>query len=437
VSITSIDGLISGLNTTQIVTQLMQVEARPQTSLKNNLQTQQSVTASYRSINATLAALQTAATALTGTPAWEAVSASSSSDAVTATATAGTAVGNLTFNVTSLAKPHVVTSLVATEQPATTGFGVLVYIGDGPATHLDVATDDAQGVADAVNAAKLGIRATVLTTDQGTVLQFAATKSGAAASFDIGGLTGATKVLSQGTDAMITVGDPIDGGYTVSSATNTITGVPPGVTLTAIRKQDNVTVSVVADAASIADRMQAMVTAANAALTEIGTATARQQAGKPAAPLTGDLHARQIQQRLLSSVSNGMPDSDYGAFSKVGVQLDRSGALTFDRAAFLAAYTADPAGTRTAVSTGLAAALQTVTKEATDPISGSLTLSVRGGEASARRLTDEITGWDTRLATRKVALQRQYAHLETVLGRLKDQSTWLAGQLSALSNNSG
>ena len=38
----------------------------------------------------------------------------------------------------------------------------------------------------------------------------------------------------------------------------------------------------------------------------------------------------------------------------------------------------------------------------------------------------------SRLATRRLALQKQYAGLEVALGKLNSQSTWLAGQLAGL-----
>jgi flagellar hook-associated protein 2 len=37
-----------------------------------------------------------------------------------------------------------------------------------------------------------------------------------------------------------------------------------------------------------------------------------------------------------------------------------------------------------------------------------------------------------RLATREQTLRRQYAAMEAALGTLKNQSTWLAGQISGL-----
>ena len=50
-------------------------------------------------------------------------------------------------------------------------------------------------------------------------------------------------------------------------------------------------------------------------------------------------------------------------------------------------------------------------------------------------LRTNIADWDVRLAARQSALQKQYSALEVALGKLKNQSTWLAGQVNQLSNN--
>ena len=44
--------------------------------------------------------------------------------------------------------------------------------------------------------------------------------------------------------------------------------------------------------------------------------------------------------------------------------------------------------------------------------------------------------WDVRLDLRKTALQRQFSGLEVALGKMQQQSSWLAGQLAGLSSYS-
>ena len=47
-------------------------------------------------------------------------------------------------------------------------------------------------------------------------------------------------------------------------------------------------------------------------------------------------------------------------------------------------------------------------------------------------LNDQVSDWDVRLDLRKAALQKQFSSLEVALGKMKHQSSWLAGQLAGL-----
>src|SRR5437588_457807 len=80
----------------------------------------------------------------------------------------------------------------------------------------------------AVRAASSGgrLRATaaVLSTNQGTVRQLTAA-TGAANAFSVGGLAVGPTDIAAAADAQITVGDPANGGYSVSSPTNTFSNV--------------------------------------------------------------------------------------------------------------------------------------------------------------------------------------------------------------------
>src|SRR3954465_11777291 len=95
-------GLISGIDTGTLISQLMQIEANPQTLLKTKLTDTQADATAYRPVNTKLDALRTAPEALPKAAPWAAAKASSSSPAVTATAGADATPGSLTFNVTAL-----------------------------------------------------------------------------------------------------------------------------------------------------------------------------------------------------------------------------------------------------------------------------------------------------------------------------------------------
>jgi flagellar hook-associated protein 2 len=426
----SVDGLVSGLNTSDLIAQLMKAEAAPQQRLRTKAAAQSAAITAYQAINKQMTGLQTGAFGLTQATAWQAVTATSSSTAAVASATVGAQTGQVTFDITSLAKSHVLTSVVAANGPVTTGAGLDITVGAGAPVHIAVTTDTAAGVASAINAANAGVNAAVVSTDQGTVLQLTAKGTGTAKQFTISGLATATQVAVTGTDAKLTVGNPLAGGYTLTSATNTFTDVTAGLTVTATKLENAVTVSVGADADGIANRVQAMVDIANLALNEIDKQTSYDPLGKKGAALLGDFTVRQLDSDILATVSHG--NDDYGDYGKLGVQLTKDGRFTFDKAAFLAAYTADPSTVQSAVQNGLAKDMNAVAKAATDFTIGSLTTAIQGRTSMVTSLNNQISDWDTRLSVRQATLQRQFTSLETALGKMKDQSNWLAGQIASL-----
>src|SRR5437868_3894349 len=102
----NVSGLLSGvagsLDTTTLITQLMQAQALPQTRLKNQLAVEQAIVSAYQAINTKVSAVQTAAQALTAASAWTATAASSSTSGVVASSTGSAAVGTTTFDVVQL-----------------------------------------------------------------------------------------------------------------------------------------------------------------------------------------------------------------------------------------------------------------------------------------------------------------------------------------------
>jgi flagellar hook-associated protein 2 len=432
----AVDGLVSGINTTQMITQLMQIEAAPQDRLKQKVSTAQTAVASYQSVNSKVTALKTAANDLASLSTWRGIKATSSSSTVAATAVAGTtntAAGTTTFDVTALAKAQITTAKVDPTNAVTT---------DNSANRKDYTinlTDKtAQGVATAVNNAGIGVKATVVTTGGAqNILQFSGGSTGTANAFSITGFDPATTDVATAADAKLEIGGGEQaGGYDVSSSSNTFTGLLTGVSVTVSKLESDVTVSATQDVGGIADKFQALVDAANAALTEVTNQTAYDTASGAGSPLTGDFAVRNMSQTILSAISMGIqyPDPDDSSKTKtvslaqMGIQLDKTGAIKFNRDTLIAKYNADPAsiqnfGTILGNNTSTMAS-----KQAT-----SLTSVITGRNDEITNFNTQIDDWDVRLAVKKEALQKQYSDLEVSLGKLKDQQSWLSGQLAGLS----
>ena len=418
----SISGLSSGIDTASLISQLMTVAAQPQAQLKNQLSTQQNVLTAYQAINTKLTALQAAADAVKQASTWGATKAVSSSTAVVASTTAAASSGSATtFDVIRLATAQISTVAATGSVVASPPNGIDIVDSAGVTHHLALTDGSPAAVASAVNNAGLGIRASVVNTDSGPLLQFTAASTGAAGAFSINGLDTAPKTLVAAQDAKIAVGNPAAGGYTVSSSTNTFNNVIPGVTFSVGAVASGVTVTVSSDASAIGDKVKALVDAANAALTELGKNTGK------GGVLESNFQINSITDSVLSSISHG--DGTGASFASIGVQLTSTGSLTFDATAFAAAYAANPAKAQASVASSLAGTLSSVAMR-----SSTVTLSplINSGTSQVGALNKQIADWDTRLNDQRIAMQTKYAAMEVALQKLQSTSSYLTSALAAL-----
>ncbi|HEY8532328.1 MAG TPA: flagellar filament capping protein FliD [Micromonospora sp.] len=479
----SIDGLITGLNTSELISQLLTIEAAPQTALKNKVAEHNKAISAYQAVNTKMAALLNAAKAVNDPKTWTAMKATASSNVVAVTAAPGADVGELTFKVDRLATSHTVifsgrvSSLTdPVTDPVISGSTIEVLLTDGTTTTVTPADASLYSIVKAINETEnAAYRAAAIQVAPGEyTLQLTAVASGsnsafaqaAVGTYTLTGLDGlgTGTVITEGNDAQITVGSTVT--FTVTSHSNTFVDVLPGVTITVLKAQsptdDPVTVSVAPDHEAIAAKVQALYEAVNVVLGEMKTQTAAQNGSISAGTLVGDAAVRQLIQDILSAVSGGA--GEYGSYSTVGIELDRFGNLTFNKEKFLEALKADPERTRKLIegydnvpggratelfepghdiAYGLARKLETIARRATegialptDPVNtpkeGLIAGLIKRRNELIASLNEQIDNWDLRLAAREAALKRQFSMLEVSLSRLQQQSMWLAGQIASL-----
>lgn len=105
--ITSSTGLISGINSAQIIDQLIAVESRPKILIQRRITQLQTQQAAYLDLNSKLGALRTAAQKLRLNKLFDAARVSSSNgDVISGTASAGAPAGNYSFIVDRLVSTH-------------------------------------------------------------------------------------------------------------------------------------------------------------------------------------------------------------------------------------------------------------------------------------------------------------------------------------------
>jgi flagellar hook-associated protein 2 len=332
----TISGAVSGVDTASIINSLVSLQGNQQTLLRSRQTSVQKTADAFGALITSLGSLSTQAKKVADTGAWVGLTATSSSSTVSVRAS-GTTPAALTFDVTALAARHAVVSAEAAGSTASVvASGPLVLTrSDGTATTIEVGDGTLDDVVTAINAAKAGVVATAVQTAPGQYrLQVAASSSGSTSAFTLDGVDGfsAMNVLQQGSDATIHVGDTLT-GFDVTSASNTFTGVVPGLSFTVGKVETGVTVSSSLDGSGVAADISALVDTANKVLADIASKSGWDATTKTGGPLTGQSAVRTLAQSVLSAV---------GSAGAAGVSLTRDGRLSFDKQAFLDAFAADP-----------------------------------------------------------------------------------------------
>ncbi|MFN3865151.1 MAG: flagellar filament capping protein FliD [Demequina sp.] len=452
-----IDGLASGLDTSAIISQLMQLEAAPQTLLKRKQQDTQSTVTALQAINTKLRSLAEAAAKAASPPAWKALTATSTSPAATAVASATATGGSLSFSVGAVATAQVSLSTVVNHgenllDPPT----LTVKRADGSVASVMAASGSPDDIASAINDAAVGLTATVVRVGSGDAaqsrIQFTSATTGTAGTFEIyagdaaaveaGGATRLDAAIArQAADASITLwqGSPHEQTFTQSSST--FAGLMAGVDVTVVSVTppgETVNVDVAPDPSAVKGIASGLVGALSVVLSDMDsrtastvTTTATGGTSVTGGLLSGDASVRMLRSQLIEAMSypvNGVSPSS------VGIVLGRDGTVTFDEEAFSAAIAGNPHGTAAFVQ-ALAARVEGVAKTASDPYDGTFTQKVTSQQSLARQYEAQVAAWDTRLEMRRATLQRTYSSLEVTLSNLSSQSSWLASQLSSLQVN--
>lgn len=439
----SVSGLVSGLDTATIISQLMQVEAQPQTMLKSRLSTEQSTVSTLQALNARFATLASKAHDLTTTASWSPLTATSSSTQVSATAATTAVPGGLSFTVNSTAAAHRLSfGTTAKGSDVVVSPNVTLTRQDGSTVAVDAGTGTLDDLVAGLNANRdANVTASKVRLDDGSYrLSVVANETGAAKSFTLSDDAGGSALLASaaidtaGKDAEIQVG-----ADKIHSSSNTFSGLSTGLDVSIAAGTPAgtaVTVTVARNAAGAQAALQSLVDSANDILSAIDSVTNVDPAHKTAGPLAGDSVVRDLRSKVLDAVTR---TADGTSLAGIGLQTDRTGKITFDSSTFASAYTADPNGVAaklgapsSATAPGFASRLEAVGKSASDSTYGVLTQTITGRQSSVHTMQDSIADWDIRLSDRKDALNRQFSALEVALGKMQDQASWLSGQIASL-----
>ena len=224
--------------------------------------------------------------------------------------------------------------------------GSLISAGSVTATNVSTGSGSLSDVVNAVNGAGAGMVASAVQTGTGQyVLQLSSSTTGTNGDLSIdqgvfsGSSLGALKTAVAGQNAQIQIGG--SSGYTISSQTNTFTGLLPGLTVNVAQVSSNpVTVTVGKDASATASSVKSLVDDANAVLSDLQKYGGYNEATKKGGPLMGSATLQGLTNQILGAFAAAAGTSTLGSAASVGIKIS-NGQITFDQTAFETAFNAN------------------------------------------------------------------------------------------------
>jgi flagellar hook-associated protein 2 len=352
-----VTGLLSSSEITSLIQQASTAYQAPATALQSQEQPIQTQISALGKVQNALSGLQSAFGGLADVQSLAQRSVTTSPNgtvnaAVTNDATPGTY--NLS-NIQLAQAQSLISSGFASASSSLGAGSIAIQVGSGTAVTIDIASgqDTLTGIASAINQADAGVQATVVYDGSSYYLSLTAQNTGSAGAFTVSG-TGGLTAFSYGTDAPSGLSEtqaPTDASFSlngipITSSSNTVTGVVPGLTLT-LAASGSATVTVNQDVSALDQAVNGLVSALNNVLQTINQYSSYSPSSG-AGPLLGDVGLQVLRSNLLNAISSpatgAAPNTPYSSLSAVGFTINSDGTVSLNGQTFESAAQANYAG---------------------------------------------------------------------------------------------
>ncbi len=353
---TSVSGLASGIQYNNIIDAMIQADRASTAVIETRKATFQGRLDAVRSLNSKMLSVQLDLASLNNKTLFNGKSAiSSNTSAITSTASSSAAAGTYNFEVLAVAKASQLATAGSASSSAGLGAGTIsLQLGTAGATtiNIDDSSSSLDGIARAINAAGVGVNASVVNDgSSGTPYRLMLTSkdTGTANAITVSGtggmgtlFTGST-VLQAGSDAQIRLGSGAN-ALTLTKSSNTFPDVVQGLTLTA-NAVGSSTVTVGNQSGDVSTAVKNFVDSYNAVAQYMTDNASFNSTNSKAGVLFGESDVRtqfnSLTQTILGSVP-GLPLT-MSTMTAVGIDYDRTtGKLTLDQTKLTDAVNADP-----------------------------------------------------------------------------------------------
>ncbi len=439
----SFTGLGQGIDVNQFVQLALAGDQANITNVQNQRSAVTAESSALATITSNLNALKSSAGALNdpfGVLSYQ-IATSSNPSAVAATATSTAVAGTHNIVVTSLAttSSYYSDAVATSSTPLATGDTIAISAGGVSVASLTVGSTNntLDEIAAAINAQTTAVRASVINDANGARLAFVSTATGAPGNLAVTGSLHRTDNSAinftqavAGLNAVLSVD-----GVPISSATNTISGVINGVTLSlaAPTGAAPATLTVAPDTSGITSALNQFVSAYNTAITSINAQFQVNSDGSGVQPLEADGTLRDAQAALLAAGSYSTTGSSGPmSLASLGINTNDDGTLSVDSGALSTALLSNFSGVQSflqTTGTGFAGNLGTVLNGVSGP-GGELALDANGYTNSFLSLTQHITDLQASLAAKQQNLVSVYAQVNVTLQELPLLQAQLSQQLA-------
>jgi flagellar hook-associated protein 2 len=435
-------GIGSGLDVESIITSLMQVEQIPLQNLQVKAADLLTQVSAYGTLRSSLATFQDSVSELTSTDSFNVFTATSGDeDAYTVSADETAVAGSYSISVDNLAVAHKQGSTTSIADSSTvignSGEQMTITIGTESFT-VDFGGETLSSIQDMINQASdnVGVTAGIVTESDSSVhLVLTSDETGTDNAFSVaftdsdGGAIADPLGMSDiqsAEDAQITV----DGTYTITRSSNTITDVIDGVTFELLAESASASqMTVTRDDDSTSSSVSGLVDAYNTLMTSISDLSSGE--------LSGDTTLRLIETQIRNIIGGKMGvEGEFTYASQVGISFEEDGVISFDGDELTSALESD----RDAVidfftneDEGLAVQLDSLIENMLQT-SGLIDAREDGLNSRVDSTNDQIDRMEYRLEMVEERYRNQYTALDSLMTQLQSTSTWLTAQLETLQN---
>jgi flagellar hook-associated protein 2 len=326
------------------------------------------------------------------------------------------------------------------------------------------AADSLQTIANKINAAKVGVNASIINDGSGTApyrLNLSSASTGEAGRFivDTGAVNLGLQTLDPGNDSRVFFGstDPAK-ALAVTSSTNTVDTVVPGVKIDLTSASSSpVTLNISTDSSGIETSVNTFIDAFNSVVDYLTQQTSYDQTSDKAGPLLGDsttLNVRSVLYNTLGGTGIGL-SGQFGTLADIGINVGDGGKLSLNDDRFRQAMADDPDGVEalfdahvqandsvitlqngitvsnpnpghTFTSLGVMGQFEEMATHFIDSVDGVLTTRNKSLDDEIDQQNSRITDINTQLDNKRQLLQEQFTAMEEAIGKMQSQQSSLS-----------